>query len=61
MDEFQIGTMFADIATLKEDVKEVKSDVKNLNIWKWKTIGATSIISSLFATLATFGISFLTK
>ncbi len=45
--DYKLGELSADITTLKSDVKDIKDKVDNLNIWKWKTVGATTAIAAI--------------
>lgn len=54
--DYTLGHFAADIETLKKNQAEIKKQVRDLNVWRWKTVGAVSTISAIIS----LGVSFLT-
>mgnify|MGYP001571939813 CR=1 FL=1 len=55
--EYRLGEYSADIETLKADIREIKQKVDELNVWRWKTIGAMGMIAFLVSLATSFLIS----
>ena len=43
--DYKIGMLEQSVIDIATDVKEIKEKVEALNVWRWKVIGATGIIS----------------
>lgn len=57
--ERDIGTLQAEVKTLREDTTEIKKDVKSLLEFKWKSLGALVVISAIFSSAVSLAVEIL--
>ena len=43
--DYTMGHLKADVETLQSDVKMIKAEMRELAVWRWKVVGAVSVLA----------------
>lgn len=52
--QYKIGELSQGFKNLEERLDRLEGKVDNLNIWRWKVVGSTSVISVFITVLITY-------